>query len=38
MGDALFALMWLAVALLATLGAAVALAALSDLREKLTKR
>jgi hypothetical protein len=38
MGNALFALMWLGVALLATLGAAVALAAFSDLREKLSRR
>ncbi len=34
MGNALFALMWLGVALLATLGVTVAFAALSDLREK----
>ena len=38
MGTALFALMWLGVALLAALGAAVALAALSDLKEKLSNR
>jgi hypothetical protein len=38
MGNALFALMWLGVALLATLGVVVALAAFSDLREKLSKR
>jgi hypothetical protein len=38
MGNALFALMWLGVALLATLGVTVALAALSDLREKLGRR
>jgi endonuclease III len=37
MGNALFALMWLGVALLATLGVTVALAALSDLR-KLSRR
>jgi hypothetical protein len=38
MGNALFALMWLGVALLATLGVTVAFAALSDVREKLSKR
>jgi hypothetical protein len=38
MGNALFALMWLGVALLAILGITVALAALSDLREKLSRR
>jgi hypothetical protein len=34
---ALFTLMWLAVALLATLGARIALRVLVDLREKLGK-
>jgi len=35
---ALFTLMWLAVALLAALGARIALGVLADLREKLGKR
>jgi hypothetical protein len=35
---ALFTLMWLAVALLATLGARIALNVFLDLREKLSKR
>jgi hypothetical protein len=35
---ALFTLMWLAVALLATLGARIAIGVLMDLREKLGKR
>jgi hypothetical protein len=38
METALFVLMWLGVVLLGALGAAVALAALSDLREMLAKR
>jgi len=37
MGNALFALMWLGVALLAMLGVVVALAVFSDLREKLSQ-
>ena len=35
---ALFTLMWLAVALLATLGARIALGVFMDLRERLSKR
>ena len=35
---ALFTLMWLAVALLATLGARIALGAFMDLKEKFGKR
>jgi hypothetical protein len=37
MGNALFALMWLGVALLATFAVTVALAAFTDLREKFSK-
>jgi hypothetical protein len=37
MGNALFALMWLGVALLATLGVSVAVAALLDLKEKFSR-